>query len=823
MMDSVSVARIEADLRTLEGFYTRHTNSDTLSDSLGIGAARRWIFDQFQAISDSNGGRLQVGYFNFVATIQGITKEHRNVVAILPGTQPESTGRIFLVSGHMDSRNANSSDSLGFAPGANDDGTGTAVSLELARIMAPFDFDATLIFMTVTGEEQGLFGSTHYADSVQFWGWDVRGMMSNDMIGNIKGDSMVIDSMSVRCFSIGPSTSSSRQLTRYVKLKGEMYTYPWPLTVNLVLAQDRPGRGSDHIPFNDKGYAAGRFIEPIENLSNQHSMTDLVDSMSVNFNAQIARLNVAYFSSLGWSPAQPESVQVDDAGNGSDIFVSWTKNIEPDTAEYRVAVRSIGSAFYDTIYSAGATDQLTVSGLTEEDTFYISVSAVDTGGNEGLFSQEIIVVPRSIPFPPESLTLTPTWFSLDLQWSPNQELDIAGYNIYRSFTPDTGFVPIGFSLHPTSTFVDSNVAIHTWYYYRMTAVDTSFRVSAFSDEVKGRILTMDQGILLVDETRDGSGIPPSPTDAQVDSFYIELLTGYTFTDWDYNVDGAVALSDLGAYSTIIWHGDDLTNQRLYDNLAVLSQYLDQGGNLWLVGWRPVFALMNRQGSFPYSFTSGDFPYDYLRLTDSDEASAIDFTEATGQLGFSDLRVDSSKVPAAWGGNLPFINTTIPLDAEVIYTINMASGDTIFQDVPCGVRYLSGPFKSVFFGFPLYFMEKNDARLVAVDVLDDLGETIGVEEKSVISERYPVFRLYQNRPNPFNKLTAISYQLRAPSHTTLIIYDIAGRKVKTLVDRSQNPGLYKLPITGNQLPSSGVYFYRLNVDDVTLTRKLIYLR
>jgi hypothetical protein len=466
---------------------------------------------------------------------------------------------------------------------------------------------------------------------------------------------------------------------------------------------------------------------------------------------------------------------------------------------------------------------LTVSGLTEEDTFYISVSAVDTGGNEGLFSQEILVIPRSIPFPPESLTLTPTWSSLDLQWNPNSELDIIGYNVYRSLTPDTGFTPIGFTLHPTSTFIDSNVAIHTWYYYRVSAVDSSFRVSALSNEEKGRILSMDQGILLVDETLDGSGIPPSPTDAEVDSFYSNLLTGYTFSDWDYNTDGALTLSDLGAYSTILWHGDDLTSQKLFENLNILSQYLDQGGNLWLIGWRPIFALMNRQGFFPYSFSSGDFPYDYVRLTDSDEAVAIDFTGAAGQLGFTSLAIDSAKVPAAWGGKLPFINTTIPLDAEVIYTMNMASGDTVFQDVPCGVRYLSGPFKTVFFGFPLYFMDQDEARQVAVEVLDDLGEIVGVEEKSVISDRYPVFRLYQNRPNPFNKLTAISYQLRAPSHTTLKIYDITGRLVKSLVDKHQEPGVYQLPITSNQLPSSGVYFYRLNVDNVTLTRKLIYLR
>lgn len=826
MMDSVSVAGVEADLRTLVDFYTRHTNSDTLSDTLGVGAARRWTFDQFQAISDSNGGRLQVGYFNFVATVQGITRERRNVVAILPGTQQPDSGRIFIVSGHIDTRCVDGADYTCFAPGANDDGSGTIASIELARVMAPHQFDATLIFMAVTGEEQGLVGATHYADSVSLWGWDIRGMMTNDCIGNIKGGTGIIDSASIRCFSIGPSTSSSRQLTRYVKLKGETYAYPWPLSITLILAQDRPGRGGDHMPFNDNGYAAGRLTEPNENFGNQHDSTDNVDSLSVNYVAQIVRLNVAYLASLGWGPAQPENIQVHEVGNGTDLLVTWSKNSEPDTAEYRVAIRGIDSTFYDTIFSAGASDQYTITGLTEGDSIYISVSAVDTGGNEGLFCEEVLASPRSYPFPPESVTVTPTWMTLDLQWKPNGELDMAGYNIYRSLTPDTGYVQIDSVSHPTATFVDSNVVSLTWYYYIVTAVDSSSLESSPGDEVRGRLISLDQGILVVDETRAGSGMPPSPTDEQVDSFYADILSGYAHTELDYDTSGALTLSDLGMYSTILWHADDMTHQYVYSNLNPLSQYLQEGGNLWLVGWRPVYGLVNRMGAFPYAFSPGQFPYDYLHLTGSDESSLVDFTGATGQLGYVSLTVDSTKVPPSWDGKLPFANTTLPLDAEVLYTFNSASGDTLFQDEPCGVRHLSGPYKIVFFGFPLYFMKFSEAKLVAEDVMSDFGEPVGVTGEGA-KFKGGIARLFQNRPNPFLKGTTIHYQIPSKTLVSLKIYDLSGRLVRTLVNSIEGRGVKSVLWHGRNLEGmavpSGTYFYKLSAGDFTFTRKMVYLR
>ncbi|NIX35388.1 MAG: M28 family peptidase, partial [Nitrospinaceae bacterium] len=262
MVDSVSTDSLRSYILSLQEISPRHTVSDTVAPDSGIGAARRWIKSKYEQWRNNTGGALQPEFFWFTETICGMTGLHANVMATLPGTLPQAQNRHFIVSGHMDSRTVNVCDAVSPQPAANDDGSGTAASIELARIMSRFQFDATLIFMAVTGEEQGLFGSGAYASWAASNNMRIDGMLTNDIIGNIVAPDSTVDSTSVRHFSVGPSTSPSRQLARYIKLKGEQYVPQ--MTVTLIPAQDRPGRGGDHIAFNDNGYAAARFTEPVE-------------------------------------------------------------------------------------------------------------------------------------------------------------------------------------------------------------------------------------------------------------------------------------------------------------------------------------------------------------------------------------------------------------------------------------------------------------------------------------------------------------------------------------------------------------------------------
>jgi len=339
---------LQAYIQKLVGFFTRHTNSDTSSTTQGIGAARRWVFEKFRNISDRNGGKLQVYYHNFQATVRGVAGFHRNVIAELPGTL--SPDRKFVVSGHLDSRNSDNNDAVGFAAGANDDGSGVAAAIELARILSEFEFESTLIFVAFTGEDQGLFGSRAYAQDLRESNTNIVGMVTNDIIGNIVGGSGNVDSLSVRCFSDDQPDSRHRQLARYVKIQGDAYVPGF--TVNLIPSRDRPGRGGDHFGFNEQGYTAARLTEPEDNLAHQHNMNDLPEFMSFPYLTKVVNLNSAYLATWADAPDIPKNVQAGSQSGGQQR-ISWDASNRQDFEKYLVSLRDPTSITYDSLITVG--------------------------------------------------------------------------------------------------------------------------------------------------------------------------------------------------------------------------------------------------------------------------------------------------------------------------------------------------------------------------------------------------------------------------------------------------------------------------------------
>ncbi|HET9529698.1 MAG TPA: M28 family peptidase, partial [Blastocatellia bacterium] len=286
----VSASNIEAIIKKLAGFHTRHTLSETESDTVGIGAARRWMKAELERYSRESGGRLVVEFDEFTQKPGGrFAKEVQivNVVATLPGRQPESKDRIYVVSGHYDSRASNVMDATSAAPGANDDASGTAAVMEMARVCSKYDFDATLVFMAVAAEEQGLNGSTHWAEMAKQKNLNVAGMITNDIIGSSRAEDGRVDNTHVRLFAEGvppvrelsdemrtllrtggENDVPARQLARYIKEMGEKYVPGMNVTV--IYRRDRYLRGGDHSPFLDRGYPAVRMTEPNEDFRHQH-------------------------------------------------------------------------------------------------------------------------------------------------------------------------------------------------------------------------------------------------------------------------------------------------------------------------------------------------------------------------------------------------------------------------------------------------------------------------------------------------------------------------------------------------------------------------
>jgi len=398
---------IQASIQTLANFHTRHTLSDTLSDTKGIGAARRWIHRTLSRYSTQNGGRLQVSYHRFIQPpgrrIPQAT-EIVNVVAVLPGSSPASKDRILVVSGHYDSICGSQSDAECYAPGANDDASGTAAVMELARVMSGHQFDATIVFMAVAGEEQGLYGAYGWAEKAVRDSLDIQAMFTNDIIGSPVAADGSSEPFRVRLFADGiPALKEnsvmvqaylrtggendlpSRQLARHIVEVNQTY-FP-AMKVDMIYRRDRYLRGGDHIAFLDKGYAAVRFSEPNENYAHQHQNVrmedgvqygDLPEFVDADYVARVARVNAVALAATANAPASPTDVRMDLRGLTNTTTLRWAANSEPDLAGYRIVWRETTSPVWQHRTDVGLVTEATLP--YSKDNVIFGVQAVNTRG-----------------------------------------------------------------------------------------------------------------------------------------------------------------------------------------------------------------------------------------------------------------------------------------------------------------------------------------------------------------------------------------------------------------------------------------------------------
>jgi hypothetical protein len=715
----------------------------------------------------------------------------RNVVGTIVGHSNPS--RVAIICGHMD---CTSEDPDNNAPGAEDNASGTAMAIEAARIMAQENPEVTLKFIAFTGEEQGILGSYHYAESMRNQGINVIAALNFDMIawaGGAFGVELYCD-------------RNSYPLAQYENEVAGIYT---TLEHHVTIGS----YGSDQLAFHAYGYQATAGAEYGDFYPYYHTTADTIANCSMPLAAEVAKMGIATMASLSVIPAAPDSFELWDAGTGGALLAQWRANTEPDLAGYRLLWGTDSLALADSV-QVGLVTSWPINGLSNGTRYYAKVRALDAAGHEGPSSLIRSAVPNAVPVAPSGLAAMPFFFGMRLTWQRNIERDLAGYYLYRSTTAGSGYVRLNSSLLTDTAYRDTALASDTMYYYVVAAVDSDAQEGNRSSEVRGKPITLDHGILLVDETRDGNGSPGSPNDAQVDAFYHLMLYGFGYTDWDVRQQGVPAAGDVGPYSTIVWHADDFQEQRVYPAVAGIANYLSHGGRLWLTGWKPIRGLMNGQGYYPYTFSTGQFPYDYLHITNAAESQSQDFLGATGHSAYPSVSVDSAKMLANMHGKLPFIDAFVLRDAETCLTFNSASGDS-FQGRPVGIRWLNDPGRVVFFGFPFYYSKDDEARPVALKVLQDLGEPYAVEETPAL---LPVTSLRVPCPNPSRGATRVEYSLGASGHVRLAVYDITGKLVTTLVNQDQSSGRYRCfwPAAGL---APGIYFCRLSTGDYAATQKL----
>lgn len=385
-LGDISPGRLHALDSTLVGFGTRHTMSDTLSATRGIGAARRWIHAQLSTASRDCGGCLRVEYDTGSAVVgrspERPTVHLANVVAWLPG---RDTTRVVVIGGHYDSCicSTNAMDAVADAPGADDDGSGTVAVMELARVMGqrfPRGFDATIAFVLYTGEEQGLLGSTQFAERLRREGRQVTAAFTDDIVGNTVADDGDRDARSVRVFAVDSLAVGGGELARYVWAIGARYQPRFEVLP--VLRLDRLGRGGDHRPFVERGIPGLRFSERLENYKRQHLPTDTLADVDFDYVAKVARLNLATVAALAAAPARPvETVAQRDRASGGQAFtIRWSP--VPNAASYELLVRRTTDPTYTRIVAAGTGTEFLLD--EQLDDVWVGVRAVGADGHRSL-------------------------------------------------------------------------------------------------------------------------------------------------------------------------------------------------------------------------------------------------------------------------------------------------------------------------------------------------------------------------------------------------------------------------------------------------------
>ena len=784
LMALVSVDSVRAYIQRLQDFQTRYSNTDS------FWAAADWVTEKFQSW----------GYDSISAQQFNIWNIHScNIIATRVGdVYPD---RVIVIGGHFDSVVYDGGNPNVFAPGADDNGSGTAFTLEIARVLASTPLKKTVKFITFGAEEQGLFGSEAYVQDALQRHENIELMINADMIGNV-ADSYLNYSIKI-----------NENGSPYGYLLADLINDYTNLIPDIQLGEFS---GSDHYPFDQAGFRTV-YSEEGDFSPNWHLQSDVIANMDIPYMTEIVRCNLGLLLLSTQMPMPISGLRVRSAGDGHTAYLNWDPIDDPDIAKYyiyrgdtRNALNLVDSSIvaYDTLY-----------GIPENMLQYYAVKAVNLSGDASLIEQYATLTLSSQPTRPDTLVIMPEPNQLRICWTRSPDLDFDYYQVYRRVGPD-GELMVYRQISNDTMFIDPSLQSNTRYYYNIATVDTMSLSSERSHTDYSKVISFDSGLLMVDETRDGNGSQGLPTDAQQDSFYSYLTRNYRVTFHDIANEGALRINDIGPFSAIAWMDEDVYNHNLANFDSPLGQYLSFGGNLLIVGWREFFSYGSVR---PMAFLSGSFPHDYLRIDTVNCRTSWDFSGASGVDGLPNLNLLPERVLPSWNGLLLGVDVMSIRDSvDVIYTYNSQSGDTLTQGRPAGIAIYGNGYKCINLSFPLWQMPPDSADIAFQRAMEFLGEPVSIAGDDIGVSPLPEMTLMPNFPNPFNSSTSLSYYLATAGETELEIYNLLGQKVVNLAHGRLESGWHRITWNASGL-SSGIYFIRLSGANRTLTRKMILMK
>jgi len=668
---------------TLEVFQSRFIYSDS------IHSARDWLVAKYQSFGYTNVS-TQLFYYNSYPCY--------NVLCYKQGTT--EADKLVVIGGHYDSINFDQGDNgLTFAPGSDDNGSGSSITLEMARILKDVETKKSYLFCAFSAEEVGLVGSYVVAQDLYYnSSYDVEAMFNFDMVG------FTADDINDAVDTYGGSNISYSNVF--------MAAASRVTTLNPVL---RVSYGnSDHASFQSFGFNISSIAENDFNTLGWHTDLDLTSRMDFEYMAEVGKMSAAALGVIDQSASITEIEQVWDIGNGEGLQIEWN-NCNNDY-DYIIYFGTESGNYIDSFIVTAPVSSCTydLSGLTTGVEYFFSVKGINPDGYGPIYLLESSGTPYLYPQAPVGVNASPDLNVMHLRWSPNVELDLNHYNILRR--PEGGLWETLVSGFTDTTYDDYSAEGHANYDYLILAIDNDGFESDSSLIVSGIIATFDWNLLFVDETSSSGGINPSETN-QALMYDSLLLNGIEYDKFQIaSGSDQVSKSLSGQYASIIWLDDDLSTHYLNGNVDTLKWYLDYSNNLFIAGWQTIFWIT---GDHPLS--AGNLFYDYFGISQVTDNVNFDFIGAFGENGWPNLQTDTDNV---FSGFLPNISKLALLPgAEVIYRLNTTSDDPAFENEPAGVLYDDGSGVKIALSFPVYHL--TDASASAL--MNKVFETFGIDE------------------------------------------------------------------------------------------------
>jgi len=740
-----------------------------------------------------------------------------NVVATIPGTvHPD---QYIIIGGHHDSATLDQNiSSYIFAPGADDNASGTSATLEIARVIMQSGYQprCSIRFVTFAAEELGLDGSWYYAFTARNNNENICLMINHDMIGNNNDPYFYQVTLS--------PYDGSENYTNYAHQLIEQYT-----ALQVYYDSSVNPSNSDSYSFWQKGYNV-LFFSEFEFSPYYHTINDLVQYINSDYCAEVIKASTASAVRFSEMPIAPKNLVVRDTGNGSSLLVTWESPYEPVLDHFNLYYSTVLGQWNDPISTTQTSYRL--ENLTEGQMYYIGVSSVDFNGLESY----IIVAtgtPNLIPLTPENFKVEPVYRAVSLSWNENLELDLAGYKLYRSQTEGELGNQIG-GLITQNSFLDRDVigSENYYYYYQLCAVDKDGNRSEFTPAIKTRPVTLNKGILIIDETENMSGNNPfQPSDEQTDTFYADIMQNFETHQLDLNeFPETLTLADFGIYSSILWYGNDLASMDYpYFIQDDLKKYIDYGGNLFFSLYRPTMSFV-LNASYPNYFNSDTFIYQNIGISETDYSSTARFKYAIPCFeDFPPLEVDPEKTISSFNGHIYQVESIEPSPyANAIYLY----GSDYDSETPQGSlnRSTVGIYnpnqngKVIVLSFPLYNMNKTEAQKLVEYSFHHCFNEPGISTDLTGDNNILIFANY---PNPFGEKTSFRIEwLNADQPVKVEVYNLRGQLVKSIYKGySPNSLIYEWDGTDNngKTVSSGIYSIKASQGKKNSIRKVIMIK